>query len=323
MIVVTGAAGFIGSCIISMLNDLGFKYIIAVDQFGDPAKERNLVGKLIKKRVDRAAFFDWLPSHAQQVEFILHIGARTDTTEQNTEVLDRLNLNYSKKMWNACIEHYIPLIYASSAATYGNLPWGEPSIDDENNLEKLHPMNPYGQSKQDFDLWAMEQKEQPLYWAGLKFFNVYGPNEYHKGRMASVVYHAFNQIQQTDGMKLFRSHREGIANGQQSRDFIYVKDLLAIIWFLMQNRKHSGIYNVGTGTARSFMDLTKATFKAMKKEPAISFIDTPADIRDTYQYYTRAAMEKLQGIGYDKPFTSLEEGVHDYVTNYLTTTQYY
>ena len=187
----------------------------------------------------------------------------------------------------------------------------------------MHPMNPYGVSKNEFDKWAIQQPEQPWFWAGLKFFNVYGPNEYHKGRMASVIFHAYNQIKATGGMKLFRSHNPSYANGHQQRDFIYVKDLIQVCHFFMHHRKDSGIYNLGTGKARTFLDLTKATFKAMQVAEHITFIDTPADIRDNYQYYTQANMAKLAAIGYHEPFTELEDGVHEYVTQYLSKNDYF
>jgi ADP-L-glycero-D-manno-heptose 6-epimerase len=321
MMVVTGAAGFIGSCLIGKLNAENFNYIVAVDDFSNPEKEKNLLGKQIKERVDRSVFFEWLKKNNDQVEFIFHIGARTDTTEFNKEIFDTLNLNYSKEMWKACCEYNIPLVYASSAATYG---LGELGYDDnEEVIPKLKPLNPYGDSKNDFDIWALQQKEKPFFWAGLKFFNVYGPNEYHKGRMASVILHAFNQISKNKSMKLFRSHNPDFKDGEQLRDFIYVKDVVEVIYFLAMTRKHSGIYNLGTGKARTFLDLVRNTFKAMNIPEEISFIDTPADIRDKYQYYTQANMQKLISIGYDKPFTSLEDGVKDYVQNYLQSTNYY
>lgn len=323
MIVVTGAAGFIGSCMISRLNKDGFNYIIAVDDFSNEEKNLNLEGKTIQEKVDREDFFTWLnkDENYRYIEFIIHLGARTDTTEKDTVIFDKLNLNYSKDIWNACIEHQIPLVYASSAATYG---LGELGYDDREDIqEQLKPLNPYGVSKNDFDLWALKQTKKPMFWAGLKFFNVYGPNEYHKGRMASVILHAFRQISKTGGMKLFRSHNKDYTDGGQTRDFIYVKDVVEVIMFLIHHRKDSGLYNLGTGKSRTFLDLTKNTFGAMNKDENISFIDTPEDIRDTYQYFTEANMKKLADIGYDKEFTSLEDGVSDYVSSYLLNKVYY
>ncbi|MDW7692058.1 ADP-glyceromanno-heptose 6-epimerase [Flammeovirgaceae bacterium SG7u.111] len=315
MIVVTGAAGFIGSCMVARLNQDNFNNIIAVDDFSKTEKLHNLEGKNIQERVEREEFFTWLEKNEAKVEFIFHIGARTDTTEFDMSIFDHLNIDYSKKIWKACCQYQIPLVYASSAATYG---LGELGYDDdESKISELKPLNPYGDSKNLFDIWALSQEEKPLFWAGLKFFNVYGPNEYHKSRMASVIYHAYNQIKKTNAMKLFRSHNPDFKDGEQQRDFIYVKDLLEVLMFLMHHRKDSGIYNLGTGEARTFLDLVKSTFKAMGVEENISFIDTPIDIRDKYQYFTEANMAKLIGIGYDKPFTSLEDGVTDYVKNYL------
>jgi ADP-L-glycero-D-manno-heptose 6-epimerase len=315
MIIVTGAAGFIGSCLISKLNQENFNFIVAVDDFSDPRKEKNLAGKRIQERIDREVFFDWLDQNYQEVEFIFHIGARTDTTEFDWSILEHLNLDYSKRIWQACIDYQIPLVYASSAATYG---LGELGYDDnESQIPQLKPLNPYGDSKNEFDIWALEQERKPFFWAGLKFFNVYGPNEYHKDRMASVIFHTFNQIQKTGQMNLFRSHNPDYADGAQMRDFVYVKDVLEVCLFLMHHRRNSGIYNLGSGKARTFLDLATNTFRALGLEPTIGFVDTPVDIRDKYQYFTQANMAKLRSIGYDRPFSSLEEGIADYVGNYL------
>lgn len=315
MIIVTGAAGFIGSCLIEKLNQENFNAVIAVDKFDNPAKNKNLEGKKILKKIDRDDFFDWLAINYEEVEFIFHIGARTDTTEFDWNIFQKLNIEYSQKVWQKCVDHQIPLVYASSAATYG---LGEKGYnDDESLIPELSPLNPYGESKNEFDKWALQQKKKPFFWAGLKFFNVYGPNEYHKGRMASVIFHAYHQIKETGKMKLFRSHHPDFKDGEQKRDFIYVKDLVDVCYFLMHYRKHSGIYNLGTGEARTFLDLAHAVFKAMDKAPEIQFVDTPMDIRDKYQYFTEANMLKIRSIGYDKPFTGLDVGVRDYVRNYL------
>ena len=321
MIVVTGAAGFIGSCLIGKLNQEGFKDIIAVDKFGDEAKMKNLENKDIKELVERANFIDWLEKHQDRVEFIFHLGARTDTAEFDHELLDELNTAYSKAVWQRCIDYQIPLVYASSAATYG---LGELGYDDNHSIiPDLKPLNPYGESKNEFDKWVLKQEKTPFFWAGLKFFNVYGPNEYHKSRMASVIMHAFNQISSTEAMKLFRSHNPEFKDGEQMRDFVYVKDVVDVCYFLMHHRKDSAIYNLGSGKARTFLDLVRATFNAMDKPESISFIDTPEDIRDKYQYFTEANMDKLKSIGYEQPFTSLEDGVKDYVQGYLRAGEYY
>ncbi len=321
MIVVTGAAGFIGSCMVSYLNRQGYKDVVAVDDFSNEEKNKNLAGKTLTEKVHRNNFFDWIDEHQNQIQIIIHLGARTDTTEFNKAIFDELNLNYSKTVWQKAVQYGLPLIYASSAATYG---MGEYGYDDNHEIiNRLKPLNPYGESKNDFDKWALQQTRQPFFWVGLKFFNVYGPNEYHKGRMASVIFHAYNQISETGGMKLFASHNPNYKDGEQMRDFVYVKDVVQVIRFLMENRPQSGLYNLGSGKARTFLDLTKATFKAMGKPENISFIPTPEDIRDKYQYYTQANMQKLQQAGYTTPFYSLEEGVEDYVKNYLQGKRYY
>lgn len=321
MIVVTGAAGFIGSCLLSGLKDAGYVDLVAVDDFSNPAKNRNLESKELTAKVDRKDLFEWIENNHRFIQVIFHLGARTDTTEFNPQIFQELNVDYSKRIWERCVEFGLPLVYASSAATYG---LGELGFEDNHSvIQNLKPLNPYGESKNEFDRWAVEQEAKPFFWAGLKFFNVYGPNEYHKGRMASVVFHAYNQITQHGCMKLFRSHNPNYQDGEQLRDFIYVKDIIATCIFLMETRKHSGIYNLGSGQARTFLDLTKATFKALGKTENIQFVDTPEDIRDKYQYYTEANMAKLRSIGYTQPFHSLEEGVSDYVRNYLLTGKYF
>ena len=321
MIIVTGAAGFIGSCLVSRLNSEGYNDLILVDDFSYPDKEENLVGKKFSEKIERNVFQTWLRENHRFVQFIFHIGARTDTTEFNRAIFDELNVYYTKEIWASCVEYGLPLVYASSAATYGN---GEHGYNDDHSIiNQLKPLNPYGESKNDFDNWAIEQELQPYFWAGLKFFNVYGPNEYHKGRMASVILHAFTQINKTGEMKLFRSHNPNFKDGEQLRDFVYVKDVTSICMFLMQHRKDSGIYNLGSGRARTFLDLVRNTFNAMKVPEKIGFVDTPIDIRENYQYFTEANMSKLKNIGYAEPFYTLEDGVKDYVENYLIGHLYY
>ncbi|MBK5284817.1 MAG: ADP-glyceromanno-heptose 6-epimerase [Bacteroidia bacterium] len=319
MIIITGAAGFIGSCLVRKLNDEKYFDLILVDDFSNEKKNRNLESKTFTAQVHRDDFMEWLRQNHRLVQFVFHLGARTDTSEFDKTIFDKLNLNYSKDVWNACVEFGVPLVYASSAATYGA---GENGYDDHLSVEKLKPLNPYGESKNDFDKWVLQQVRQPYFWAGLKFFNVYGPNEYHKGRMASVILHAFNQISTTGKMKLFRSHNPKFKDGEQLRDFVYVKDAIDVCFFLMQHRKNSGIYNLGTGTARTFNDLTRNVFSSLKKSEEIEFIDAPSDIRDKYQYFTEAKMEKLHSIGYKKSFTSLEDGVGEYVKDFLTPNKY-
>ncbi len=314
MIIVTGAAGFIGSVVTRHLQQLG-KEIVLVDDFSPAPKRPNWEQKSVRERVERSKLANWLEQLDEPPEAIVHLGARTDTAEQNWGLFLRLNLYYSQMIWAYCTQHQVPLVYASSAATYGG---GEHGFsDDHAGISQLAPLNPYGRSKQEFDQWVLGQTETPPFFAGLKFFNVYGPNEYHKGRMASVIFHAFNQIQATNQMKLFRSHRPDFEDGAQSRDFIYVMDVAKVIGWLLEKQPASGIYNLGTGQARTFMDLVRGVFAALDLEEAISFIDTPEDIRETYQYFTEADMGKLRGAGYTEPFTSLEDGITEYVQQFL------
>ena len=314
-IIVTGAAGFIGSCMVQSLNEQGFENLVIVDDFGVEEKRKNWEKKSYAHVVERYNLFDWLELHQPKIDIVIHLGARTDTTEFDYAIHEELNVQYSKDVWHYCTQHTIPLIYASSAATYGN---GELGYDDDHDIvEKLQPLNPYGVSKNEFDKWALKQTSTPPSWTGLKFFNVYGPNEYHKGRMASVIWHAFNQINETGKMKLFRSHNSEFKDGEQMRDFVYVKDVVEVCSFLMHHRKNSGIYNLGSGKARTFLDLTKAVFKGLGKNEQIEFIDTPIDIRDKYQYFTEAKMDRLKGQKLSAPEWPLEKGVADYVSNYL------
>jgi len=321
MIIVTGAAGFIGSCLVGKLNNRGIKEIGIVDDFSRPEKARNTQNKAVEAVIDRKDFPAWLQKNSERADFVFHIGARTDTTEFDTAVFDKLNLNYSKEIWKLCTVLKIPLIYASSAATYGDGSLGY--RDDHCLIPELKPLNPYGVSKNEFDKWVLDQTETPPFWYGLKFFNVFGPNEYHKGRMASVVFHAFNQIRDTGTVKLFRSHNPGYRDGEQLRDFVYVKDVTDVLLFLMNHETDPGIYNLGTGKSRTFIDLADAVFGAMRMNPEIGFIDTPVDIRDKYQYFTEADMHKLRSIGYSKPFISLEDGIREYVQEYLLEGNYY
>jgi len=333
MIVVTGAAGFIGSCMVKRLNDAGYQDVLAVDDFSRPDKNRNLENKQLWGQMHRLNFVRWLERNHTDVDAVIHLGARTDTTEQNPEIFNELNLEYSRALWMLCAGFDIPFLYASSAATYG---LGEIGYADNHaTIPQLRPLNPYGQSKQDFDVWVLQQTmndqsetishgdssfvihHSSFHWAGFKFFNVYGPNEYHKGRMASVIFHTAQQIKASGAMRLFRSHRPDYQDGAQSRDFIYVKDVVDVLLYFLENKPLNGIYNLGTGQARTFLDLAAGTFRAMDLEPNISFIDTPADIRDTYQYFTQAEMGKLRASGYTQPFIGLEEGIEDYVQRYL------
>jgi len=315
MIIVTGAAGFIASALVAKLNECRYFDLVLVDDFSREDRKVNYQSKQFRQLLDRNLLFDFIEKNENQIDFIFHLGARTDTTEFNPAIFEQWNVAYSKKVWELCTQFAIPLVYASSAATYGN---GEMGYNDQHALiPSLQPLNPYGESKNEFDKWVLLQNTTPFFWAGLKFFNVYGPNEYHKGRMASVVWHAFNQIQNTGEMKLFRSHHPHYTDGGQMRDFVYVKDVAAVCIWLMETRKQSGIFNLGSGKARTFLDLVKNTFRNMQIPEKISFIDTPEDIRDKYQYFTEANMSKLINAGYSAPFHTLEEGVEDYVGQYL------
>lgn len=321
MIVITGAEGFIGSCLVARLNQDNFNDLVLVDDFDSTKnREKNLENKKHTAKIERKDFLNWLALNANQVQFIFHIGARTDTTESDETIFKKLNLDFSQELWNICVNEGLPLVYASSAATYGE---GENGYnDDESKLNLLNPMNPYGRSKNEFDKWAVSQNKKPFFWAGLKFFNVYGPNEYHKKRMASVVFHAYNQIVETGKVNLFRSHKSEYKDGEQKRDFIYVKDLCDVCLFLMHQRKNSGIYNLGTGEARTWNDLAESIFKAMNLPKNIEYVDIPEDIKEKYQYFTEANMNKLRSIGYAKPFTKIEAAIEDYIKNYISTNTY-
>lgn len=327
-ILLTGAAGFIGSYLLGYLNQKGFANIIIADDFSDEDKWFNYDSKQFAAKVEREELFGWLTSTAPAIDFVFHLGARTDTTEFDYAVHEKLNLAYSKQIWDYCVSRNIPLVYASSAATYGA---GEFGYKDDHELaEKLHPLNPYGISKNEFDKWALRQGSRPPCWAGLKFFNVYGPNEYHKGRMASMVFHGYNQLRKTGKVKLFKSHRPDFRDGEQLRDFIYVEDVAKVMYWLMDimtggqwPADRNGLYNLGTGGARSFIDLITALFRSLDLQPSIEFIDMPEDIRDKYQYFTEADMRKLREAGYTAAFLSPEEGVKDYVRNYLSQKKYY
>jgi len=321
MIILTGAAGFIGSALLRQLNERGHSNIVLVDDFTDAERYRNYLGKSFLFQINRDEFIDWFQKTHHSIDAVYHLGARTDTISKDKATFDQLNFNYSISIWNICSEKGIPLLYASSAATYGS---GDQGFQDDHELvSKLKPLNLYAKSKNDFDRWVLGRKETPPFWAGVKFFNVYGPNEYHKNRMASVVFHACKQIHETGAMKLFRSHKKGIANGEQKRDFIYVKDICSICLFLMNEKPESGLYNAGTGTARSFNDLVSCIFSALEIEQNVSFIDTPENIREHYQYFTEASTDKLRAAGYSGKIRPIEEGVKEYIRNYLLENKIY
>ena len=312
-VIVTGGAGFIGSCIIRELNDFGVEDIIVVDNIASTDKWKNLVNKKYIRYYNKNNFLNELYNF-KDFDYIIHMGACSATTEKDFDYLNINNVEYTKTLWNFCVENKIRFIYASSAATYGD---GRFGFDDKNEITDLIPLNGYGYSKQLFDIWAKKQTKKPLQWVGFKFFNVYGPNEYFKGSMASVIMHGYNSIKKSNNIKLFKSYKEGYGDGEQKRDFIYVKDICKVIKFMIENKEVSGLFNLGTGEARSFYDLAKATFDALSLNENIEFIDMPENIKEKYQYFTQAEMDKLRKVGYNDKFYSLEEGIKDYVQNYL------
>jgi ADP-L-glycero-D-manno-heptose 6-epimerase len=321
MIIVTGGAGFIGSALVWKLNEKGITDIVVVDRMGTGSKWKNLVKRQIADIVHKDEFFSWLEKlpNGRRIDAIFHMGASSSTSEENMDYLVENNLHYSMRLWSFCVKNKIPLIYASSAATYGAGEHGY--TDDPKKNIKLRPINQYGYSKHLFDIWASRQTTTPPFWVGLKFFNVYGPQEYHKGGQASVVYHAFPQVKERNALDLFKSYRPDYAHGDQKRDFIYVKDIVDVLYHLFHARRLavSGIFNLGTGKARTFADLGRAVFKSLgKKKEKFEWIEMPERLKNQYQYFTEASLEELRiRTGYKGKMTSLEDGVFDYVGNYL------
>lgn len=314
MIVVTGGAGFIGSCVVRTLNDEGIKDIVIVDNINNTDKWMNMRNKRFIKYVHKSVFLQELPAY-EDVQAIIHLGAQSSTTEKDFDYLWNNNFEYTKALWNYCAEKQISFIYASSAATYGD---GKHGFDDQMDIDKLMPLNGYGYSKQLFDLWVKHQaKVFPKQYVGLKFFNVYGPNEYFKGSMASMIFHGYRQIQESGKIKLFKSCNPDYADGGQLRDFVYVKDICEVILWLLTTEKVNGLFNVGTGKAQSFKELAEATFHALNMEPQIEYIEMPEHLKKRYQYYTEAKMKQLREAGYSKEFMDLEAGAKDYILKYL------
>ncbi len=323
MIIITGGAGFIGSAMLLELNGKGEENIIIVDDLGSTTTEkwRNLSGLDFTDFIPKDLFPDLLERNALKgISAIIHMGANSSTTETDADHLLTNNFGYSQKIAAFSLAHDVRLIYASSAATYGDGSNGY--SDDIKGLNALRPLNMYGYSKQLFDRWALKNHILDNA-AGLKFFNVYGPHEYHKGDMSSVVYKAYHQILEKGSLSLFKSHRADYLDGEQLRDFIYVKDCTRIMAWLLENPSVAGIFNVGTGTARSFKDLAMATFSALGREPALNYIPMPETLRDKYQYYTCADMKKLRSAGFSDAFTSIEAGVKEYVQHYLSDSNPY
>lgn len=322
MIVITGGAGMIGSIMAWHLNNkLGRQDLVIVDRITHENQWQNLVHRHYAEYLDKDQLFEFLEEN-DDITAVIHMGAISATTERDFNKLVSDNMHYSQDLWSWCAEYEVPFFYASSAATYGG---GELGYDD-GSIENLRPLNGYGYSKHFFDQWVLQQVAQkqvtPPAWAGFKFFNVYGPNEYHKERMASVAYHTFNQFSETGTMRLFKGTKAGVEDGMQLRDFVYVKDVADVMGFFLEAALKNkpvanAIYNIGTGQARSFKDLATSVMTSMGREPNITYIDMPQDLQGKYQYFTQAEMKKLRDAGYKKPFTTLEEGVKDYVQNYL------
>lgn len=320
-ILITGTAGFIASRLVNSLNQLGYHQLYLMDDFTVESKKANFENLICIDKIERNQVESFLKEN-QSLDAVIHLGARTDTTEMDYSIHEKLNLNFSKILWKYTSEHQIPFIYASSAATYGDGSLGYQ--DNHEIIQELHPLNPYGISKNEFDKWAIYESEkgnQPSRWYGLKFFNVYGMGESHKGRMASVIFHAYHQIKKTGTMKLFRSHRADFADGEQKRDFIDVADVLNVIVWLIKNPVTSGLYNLGTGKAETFLSLAEGVFESLNLKPQIQFVDTPEDIREKYQYFTEADMSKLRKAGYSFPFTDLKTGIKKYVQDGLEINQ--
>jgi ADP-L-glycero-D-manno-heptose 6-epimerase len=321
MIVVTGGAGFIGSAIVWRLNQLGKDNILVVDELAEDEKWKNLVSLNFTDYLDKDNFIEKIIDGDPDldIEAIIHMGACSSTTEKDAGYLMHNNFKYTQELAKYCLGNNVRFIYASSAATYGN---GEQGYDDnENELDALRPMNMYGYSKQLFDLWAKKNNLLDKI-VGLKFFNVYGPNEFHKGDMRSVVHKAYGQIKETGKVNLFKSYKKDYEDGEQMRDFIYVKDAVDMTLFFLENKDKNGIFNIGTGNARTWNDLVTIIFKSLNKQANVEYIEMPESIRDKYQYFTQANLHKLFDAGYDQPITSLEDGINDYVKNYLILEKY-
>ncbi len=318
MIIVTGGAGFIGSALVWHLNQAGVSDILIADDLA-PEKDANLRGRSYTDYIHKDECLRRVKDNAfdRPVKAILHMGACTSTTEMDVLYLQENNVTYSQTLIEYALAHGVRMIYASSAATYGS---GDEGYDDAHELvPRLKPLNPYGQSKQDVDLWALQEGLLDRV-AGLKFFNVFGPNEYHKGDMASMLFKAFHQIRDQGFVRLFRSHHKAYSDGEQKRDFVYVKDCVSVVGWLLEHPEVNGLYNVGTGRARTWNELVAAIFSALGKAPEIEYIDMPEELREQYQYFTEARMDKLRTAGYTPPFTSLENAAADYVQNYLSKT---
>lgn len=313
-IIVTGGAGFIGSCVIRQLNDRGINDIIVVDNIANTEKWKNLRNKKYISYVNKNEFLNHLDEY-EDVSAIIHLGACSSTTEIDFDYLWKNNFEYTKNLWEYSTNNNSQFIYASSAATYGD---GKMGFDDNTDIDDLRPLNGYGYSKHFFDRWVVNQaRNYPKQYVGLKFFNVYGPNEYCKGSMASMAYHGFNQIKTDGEIRLFKSECKEYKDGEQLRDFVYVKDVSDVVLWMLDHEEVNGLFNVGTGRAQSFKELAEAVFRAVNREPNIRYIDMPENIMDTYQYFTKAEISKLRDVGYSREFMDVSSGVRDYVYNHL------
>ena len=321
MIIVTGGAGFIGSNVVAALEQAGYKDIVVVDELGCEDKWKNLAKRELYALVEPQETFAFLEKHEAQIQAIIHMGAISTTTERDADLILRSNFTLSCLLWDFCAKYEKQFIYASSAATYGDGQEGFEDKEDLAHLKTLRPLNPYGWSKSLFDLKVAreiaEGRSLPCQWAGLKFFNVYGPNEYHKGGQKSVVAHIYPSVAQDQEVALFKSYHPDYADGWQLRDFVWVGDCVNVMLWLLKNPQVSGLFNVGSGEARSFYDLAKATFEALGKEPKITYREMPEELRGKYQYYTKADISKLRAAGYEGEATSLEKGIARYVQEYL------
>ena len=322
VVLITGGGGFIGSNIAARLCAMGDYEVVVCDRLRDAAdgKWRNIAKHGVSDFVAPDALFDWLDGAHRRLDGIIHMGAVSSTTEPDADKTVHANFTLSRDLWSWCSARSKPFVYASSAATYGDGSLGFDDADGEERLKSLRPLNAYGWSKALFDLYARREADRgdaPPSWAGVKFFNVYGPNEYHKGAMRSVVAQVWPRVRDGERVPLFRSHRNDYADGGQLRDFVHVDDAVDLVLWLFEQEQVAGIYNCGTGKARSFADLAEATFRAVDREPAIDYVDMPEAIRPNYQYFTEADMSRVRALGYGRPFVTLEDGVHDYVTGYL------
>jgi len=308
MIIITGSSGFIAGSLVKRLIRDNFHHIVLCDFFNNQINNSNITFIKTNK------LFSFIDEHKQSIDLIFHLGAITDTTFSDETMLNKYNLNYCINVWNHCVKHSIPLIYASSAATYGDGTLG--FIDDHHVVDKLMPLNLYAKSKNDFDKFVLKQTNTPPSWCGLKFFNVFGFDESKKGNMSSIVYQAFNKINSSNEMYLFKSYNKDFADGFQERDFVYIDDVINVLFFFMNNAS-SGIYNLGSGKSTAFITLIENVFKSMKIRPNIKFIEMPISLRDKYQYSTRADLNKIRSVGYNKSFVEISDAIEDYVSNYL------